>query len=50
MIRVNSHNKVQIRLVWKPKVKIFIALSLDGFMSRTNGSLDWLDKSNFKVI
>ncbi|MBA2268268.1 MAG: dihydrofolate reductase [Nitrosopumilus sp.] len=33
----------------KPKVSVFIAMSLDGFMARTDGSIDWLDKANLKV-
>jgi len=33
----------------KPKVSVFIAMSLDGFIARTDGSIDWLDNANLKV-
>jgi dihydrofolate reductase len=31
------------------KVSVFIATTLDGFISRINGDLDWLDEANKKV-
>lgn len=33
----------------KPKVSVFIATSLDGFIARKDGNLDWLDKANTEV-
>ena len=31
------------------KVSVYIATSLDGFIARRDGSLDWLDEANTKV-
>lgn len=33
----------------KPKISVFIATSLDGFIAREDGGLDWLDRANEKV-
>lgn len=30
----------------RPKVSVFIAVSLDGFIARNDGALDWLDQAN----
>ena len=30
----------------RPKVSVFIATSLDGFIARKDGNLDWLDEAN----
>lgn len=32
-----------------PKVSVFIATSLDGFIARKDGSIDWLEKANATI-
>jgi len=32
-----------------PKISVFIATSLDGFIARKNGEIDWLDAANATV-
>ena len=33
----------------KPKISVFIATSLDGYIARTDGNLDWLDAAQTTV-
>ena len=33
----------------QPKISVFIATSLDGFIARKDGSLDWLNRANASV-
>lgn len=32
-----------------PRVSVFIATSLDGFIARPDGGIDWLDKANTRI-
>ncbi len=33
----------------RPKVSVFIATSLDGFIARPDGAIDWLEAANATV-
>ena len=39
-----------MNIINKPKISVYIATSIDGYIARPDGGLDWLDKIQTEIF